>query len=191
MNTIDLPQFTIEPKFGISHEFLKRGIEDLHAAVEYIRNLPYGRISDPSNCALVLIEERGTCSNKHATIAQLAQEQEWPDIHLTVGMYEMNGENTPKISKVLDKYAITSIPEAHCYISYYDKRIDFTHSNSNGEPQISIQSETIITPRQSGSCKKDIHQKWMKKWMKKNGIKIEFDQLWKIREECIRTLSKK
>jgi hypothetical protein len=58
-----------------------------------VRSLPYGRNSDHSDWRLVLGEGRGTCSTKHALLADLARENR-RHVALMLGIYEMDEDNT-------------------------------------------------------------------------------------------------
>jgi hypothetical protein len=64
--------------------------------------LPYGRNSDRSDWRLVLGEGRGTCSAKHALLADLARENR-RHVALVLGIYEMDEDDTQEIGTVLDR----------------------------------------------------------------------------------------
>jgi hypothetical protein len=59
----------------ITRLFRAVGARDFESASLHVLRLPYGRISDRSRFWLVLEEGRGTCTTKHATLAELAREQ--------------------------------------------------------------------------------------------------------------------
>ena len=120
-----LPDFSLESQKGSSGQFVALGIESYRAAADYVWRLPYGRNSDRSDYRLVLKENRGTCSTKHALLANLAQEHEHP-VELLLGIYGMNEHNTPGVGSVLRKYGLDFVPEAHCYLSYLGERVDLT-----------------------------------------------------------------
>ena len=122
-----LPNFPLQPAGEVAAQFLAAGVTDFHSAARHIYRLPYGRISERANFRLVLREGRGTCSAKHALLAQLANEQ-GVKIALTIGIYEMTERNTPGVGAVLEKYSLPYIPEAHCYLTYNGVRIDITRS---------------------------------------------------------------
>jgi hypothetical protein len=86
---------------------------------------PMGATDTPDDPLIVLTENRGTCSTKHALIRRLAMEQDL-DIALVLGMYEMTEQNTPGIGNVLRKYGLATLPEAHCHLRTSGKRIDLT-----------------------------------------------------------------
>src|SRR5438876_7957523 len=75
MNDI-LEQFTNRPLASdgpVTCLFRTAGIHDFVAAAHHIWELPYGRIADRNQLGLVLSEGRGTCSTKHALLAELAR----------------------------------------------------------------------------------------------------------------------
>lgn len=89
-----LPSFALHTEGPLGRRFAALGLDDYRDAARHVRDLPYGRNSDRSNWRLVLKEERGTCSTKHALIAELAHENGRP-VALVLGVYEMDGANTP------------------------------------------------------------------------------------------------
>ena len=55
--------------------FRAAGTHDFVGAARHLLALPYGRIADRNKFWLVLEEGRGTCTTKHALLAELAREQ--------------------------------------------------------------------------------------------------------------------
>src|SRR5262245_1784948 len=76
--------------------FEAAGIHDFAAAARHALTLPYGRIADRKKLWLVLEEGRGSCTTKHALLAELAREQ-GIEVHLTLGIYAMSERNTPGV----------------------------------------------------------------------------------------------
>jgi hypothetical protein len=74
--------------------FRAAGVHDFAGAARHLLALPYGRIADRNKFWLVLEEGRGTCTTKHALLAELGREQQI-DVDLTLSIYEMNERNTP------------------------------------------------------------------------------------------------
>ena len=74
---------------AITAAFTARGVFTYREAGRYLYQLLYGRNTDRSDFRLVLPEGRGTCSTKHALLAELASEQHL-SVALTLGIYEMN-----------------------------------------------------------------------------------------------------
>src|SRR6218665_3494196 len=106
---MELPDFNIQPKGKISQEFLKRNIETFHKATEYIQSLHYGRNSNKDKLETIFKDIKGTCSTKHAVLKKLANENEFINIKLILGIFKMKAENTPKISKTLKNYNLDYI----------------------------------------------------------------------------------
>lgn len=96
----------------LSFKLLNFGITNYKDTLTFIQNLPYGRNSNRSDYSLVLKELKGTCSTKHAFLAELANQQNIPNIKLFVGVYNMCEENTPGIKAVLEKWQLPFLPEA-------------------------------------------------------------------------------
>lgn len=184
-----LPQHRIGPSGEASAQFLALAIDDYRAAARLVNQLPYGRNADRANFRLVLAERRGTCSTKHALLAALALEQRLP-VHLTLGIYEMSERNTPGVGAVLSRHGLAFVPEAHCYLIYNDARIDVTRDAVvAAEPIARFLHEETIAPDQIGDYKVTMHKAWMRDWVARAMPHREWEQVWKIREECIAALS--
>jgi len=186
-----LPSVLLRPAGATSETFLVRSIRNFQAAARYLHYLPYGRNANRADFRLVLPEQRGTCSTKHALLADLAQEQQIPVI-LTLGIYLMHEHNTPGVGSVLEKYGLPCLPEAHCYLTYANTRVDITRSGVEaGEPIGRFLYEETITPASIGAYKVELHQKFLRTWlMNENSVAGRtFEEIWKIREECIAALS--
>ena len=137
----------------------------------------------------MLSERRGTCSTKHALLAALAIEQRLP-IHLTLGIYEMSERNTPGVGAVLSMHGLAYVPEAHCYLIYNDTRIDVTRGAVIPTESIArFLHEETISPEQIGEHKVAMHKAWMREWVAREMPNRNWEQVWKIREECIAALS--
>ncbi|MBI3801545.1 MAG: hypothetical protein HY268_31815 [Deltaproteobacteria bacterium] len=186
-----LPEAPLRPGGQITVELMTRRITDFRSAGRYLHHLPYGRNSDRSDFRLVLSEGRGTCSTKHALLAELAREQNLPLV-LTLGIYQMHERNTPGVGIVLDRYGLPYIPEAHCYLRYEGIRIDITRSGAEpSEPIDRFLSEEAIVPTQIGDYKVQFHQRFLHSWLATTNVVGDrsFAQIWKIREECIAALA--
>jgi hypothetical protein len=181
----------LKPAGVVSAEFIAVRVKDFRAAAKYINHLPYGRNTNCSDVLGVIHEGRGTCSTKHALLCRLASEQGL-DIALVIGIYEMNGRNTPGVGEVLDKYGLESLPEAHCYLRSGHTRIDVTRTRPLylREQVTHFIYEEEIAPDQIGEYKASVHRGFLTQWMKSSiiGIGYTLDDLWRIREECIAAL---
>lgn len=191
MRTEELPNFTIINNGKISKDLLNLGIKDFYQAIKFIGNLHYGRNSQRSLYQLVLTEKRGTCSTKHALLSRLCIEQQVEEIKLYTGIYEMTEYNTPGVGAILKKYGLEFLPEAHCYLKYNKKRYDFTRLDVKGEPINTFLVEEKITPTQIGNYKINFHRSYIPVWLRDKGLchKFNTDNLWEIREDCIKKLS--
>lgn len=187
----NLPNFNIKPKGEISQEFLKRNILKFHHATEFIQNLNYGRNSDKDDLKTVFIDNKGTCSTKHAILKQLANENDFDSIKLTLGIFKMSAGNTPKVGNTLSDNNLIYIPEAHNYLKYKNEIFDFTKQNSSSNDFVSdLLFETEIQPNEINQSKIQIHKAFLINWLNENNdINYSLEELWKIREQCIQDLS--
>lgn len=183
--------FRIISNKEISQLFLKNKCSDFLSASEFVRNLPYRRNPDKDNLVTVFTDQCGTCSTKHALLKKLAEENHQPDFKLMLGIFRMNGKNTPKTKPVLEKYNLEHISEAHNYLKFKNQILDFTKKNSSGTDFVDdILEETEIEPHQITQFKIEFHKNYLKKWLSQNPeIPYSLGELWKIREECIFALS--
>jgi hypothetical protein len=188
-----LPDSPLKPAADITAAFLNLGIRDYRAGARYLNSLPYGRTTSRTDTLAVLREGRGTCSTKHALLKQLGAEQ-GIDIELLIGIYEMTARNTPGVGKVLDKYRLAYVPEAHCYLRYRSERVDVTREIQD-RPATAMGRflhEEEIAPEQIGSYKVELHQRFIRAWLAANLATVggrTFEEIWRIREECIAALS--
>ena len=186
-----LPNPQLTKNKPISQKFLGMGINYFKEAVRHVHSLRYGRNSNRTEILLVLDEEKGTCSSKHALLTSLAKECSIP-LDLMLGIYAMDGSNTTGVEIVLNKYGLESIPEAHCYLRYQKQRIDITRSGVEAtNPITNFLFEEVINPEDISLKKVEIHQNFIKRWLVNSSgssIKYNFDTLWNIREECISVL---
>ncbi len=167
-----------------------KGIRSWNELTIFIESLPYGRNLNRSDFELVLKEMKGTCSSKHALLKRIADINAIPDVQLVLGMYRMNGLNTPRIGSVLTENLLEYIPEAHCYLKINNRRYDLTSKESQIERiENDIIEEKIIRPEQVVEFKVEYHKEFLKSWIKKNKFNFDFDHIWRVRERCIEELS--
>ena len=189
--------FEINSNGEISQLFLKNNCFDFHSASIFIRNLPYRRNLNKDNLPTVFIDEYGTCSTKHALLKILAEENNQPHFKLILGIFKMNGINTPKIKSVFETLRepqsdkLEYIPEAHNYLKFKNQILDFTKKNSSENDFINdLLEETEIQPHQINQFKIEFHKNYLKKWLSEHPeIHYSLDELWNIRELCIAHLS--
>lgn len=180
-----LPDFALDASRPLGAKFAALGIRDYHGAARYVRSLPYGRNSDRSDWRLVLDEGRGTCSTKHALLAELAREN-GRRVALVLGVYEMDGANTPGVGAVLKRDGLRRVPEAHCYLVYEGARVDLTRQGGGGQLQRFLHEEEIEPP-QIGEYKVAAHKRFVRRWAEERGLDLE--HVWRAREECIAALA--
>jgi hypothetical protein len=185
---IVLPESPLSGSGPASESFRQIGCASYRSAARHLHELPYGRNRDRADFMLVLPERRGTCSTKHALLAAVALEQKLP-VALTIGIYDMSEANTPGVGRVLSAHGLESIPEAHCYLRYADRRVDITRAGVS--PQASIdrfREEWTIEPAQIGAHKVELHQRYLRNWLREQNLAFSFVELWGIREKCIQAL---
>src|SRR6187402_1523103 len=165
------------------------GINSWEDLLIYVKNIPYGRNANREDLSLVLKENKGSCSSKHAFLKEVANLNKIPNIKLIIGIYKMN-ENNTKIGTILSDNNIDFIPEAHCYLKIDEVRIDCTTPKSDfSKIEKNIMEEIEIEAFQVGKFKIEYHQKFIKDWLSHSNATITFDQLWAVREQCIAFLS--
>ncbi len=164
---------------------------NFESLIEKVKHIPYGRNSNRSDFSLVLSENKGTCSSKHAFLKDFANQNKIENVKLFIGIYKMNEQNT-KIGSILSDNNMDYIPEAHCYLSIDNQYVDVTTKDSDFEKlKNDILEEIEIEPFQVVDFKVNYHKEFIKKWLIENNIKFTFDEIWEIREQCIKSLSLK
>jgi hypothetical protein len=187
-----LEPVALKPAGDISAAFIRSGSLDYRAAARLVSRLPYGRNTTISDPLIVMRENRGTCSTKHALLRRLATEQGL-DVALVLGIYEMHERNTPGVGPILQKYALVVLPEAHCYLRYSEKRIDVTREIGSHPPEAIAQFlyEEDIGAEQIADYKATLHRQFLRRWIAESSGASghDLDEIWRIREECIAALS--
>ncbi len=182
--------FKLNSKDKLTLELKTIGVSSWSELTNWVRKLQYGRNKNRSDLAMVIKEQKGTCSSKHALLKEVANLNAIPNIKLILGVYKMNSNNTPKIGDVLTKNSLNFIPEAHCYLDINGERVDFTSSNSDfTKIKNDVLLEKEIEPHQVAEFKVDFHKAFVKTWIKEYEIPFSFDEIWTLREECIANLS--
>jgi hypothetical protein len=180
--------FPIENKGYLAVSVLRLGYTHFLDLANFIRSLPYGRTSDTQNVLAVINEKRGTCSSKHVLLTALAHECGHGDIQLMVGIYKMCEENTPGVGKLLKEAGLSYLPEAHNYLLFNTKRYDFTGlKEGKSSPFDSLFFEQSVNVGELFQIKKALHQAEISKFAEQ--LKLDAQNIWKIREACIQVLS--
>ena len=158
--------------------------------IDKVKNLPYDRNTNRYDFSLVLSENKGTCSSKHAFLKDFADKNEIENVKLYIGIFKMNEVNTQKLGDLLTKNNIKYIPEAHCYLKINQIPVDVTTSDSFYDKiKHDIIEEIEIIPNQVSDFKVEYHKAFLKKWIKETNQNNTFEEIWRIREECISKLS--
>jgi len=164
-------------------------LENLSELMAYLRGLPYGRSSIRGRLDLVIAEQKGTCSSKHAFLAAVANEQGWDYVQLILCLYDMREANTPGVGKVLSQAGMDSIPEAHCYVTIRDRSYDLTFLDSDlGSLVEDIKETKVIQPDQIGQWKVEYHRAYLELWCQNNHPDRSMEEIWRVRERCIKQL---
>ena len=158
--------------------------------IDKVKNIPYGRNANRYDFSLVLSENKGTCSSKHAFLKDFADKNEIENVKLYIGIFKMNEVNTQKLGDLLTKNNINYIPEAHCYLKINQIPVDATTSDSFYDKiKQDIMEEIEILPNQVSDFKVEYHKAFLKKWIKETNQNNTFEEIWRIREQCISKLS--
>lgn len=158
--------------------------------IDKVKNLPYGRNANRYDFSLVLSENKGTCSSKHAFLKDFADKNEIENVKLYIGIFKMNEATTPKLGDLLLRNNIEYIPEAHCYLKINQIPVDATTSDSFYDKiKQDIMEEIEIIPNQVSDFKVEYHKAFLKKWIKETNQNNNFEEIWEIREQCIEKLS--
>lgn len=182
--------YILNSEDSLTQLITSKNIYDWTNLLNYVRALPYGRNKNREDLSLVWKEQKGTCSSKHAFLKYVADLNTIPNIELILGLYKMNQDNTPKIGNVLVEQRLAYIPEAHCYLKIDGHRLDFTSEHSDfSKIKNDIILETSILPSQVSAYKVGFHKAYLKGWIKSENIPFSFDEIWKLREQCIENLS--
>ena len=165
------------------------GLTTFGQLVDHVCKLPYGRNSDRADWMLVLPEQQGTCSTKHAFLAAVGRENRL-DVGLVLLVYVMDRENTPGIGSILLSSGLSSLPEAHCLLRTPCGLIDATHPPHPrvGPPGYPLHAEEI-EPDGIDAHKVAVHKKILASWLVANRVSMTLKEAWSVREACIAALS--
>jgi hypothetical protein len=145
--------------------------------INKVKNIPYGRNANRYDFTLVLSENKGTCSSKHAFLKDFADKNEIKNVKLYIGIFKMNEVNTPKLGDLLSKNNINYIPEAHCYLKINQIPVDATTSDSFYDKiKHDILEEIEIIPNQVSDFKVAYHKAFLKKWIEETNQNNTFEE---------------
>lgn len=167
-----------------------RNIHNWSELLNFVKELPYGRNQNRHDLSLVLKDNKGSCSSKHAFVKKIADMNYFENIQLMLGMYKMNHLNTPKIGRIIADSGLDYIPEAHCYLKMNNRRIDLTTKDAGiGNIANYLMEEFEITPDQVDTFKVEYHRNFLEKWVNEQNVKWDAQQIWEVREKCIKNFS--
>lgn len=179
-----------ESKGSISTAIKSLNLNTFKDVTKWVSYLDYRRNTDKDNVLCLFDELCGTCSTKHALLKRLADENGNTELKLMLGIFTMNAKNTPAIKRLLKKYKLDYIPEAHNYLRAYNYILDCTGIGINETKfELDILEEIEIQPDQITDYKVSYHRDYLDSWIKENEIPYSLDEFWKIREECIKALT--
>lgn len=177
----------IRPGDPLCDAVIATGFDRLEALARHVQALPYRRPIHAAHPLAVLREGCGTCSGKHQLLARVAQASGCFNVMLTVGVYDMNEDNTPGVGVVLDEAGVSSLPEAHCYLTVDHQRLDFTGLPPGKRSVFSaLTQEHFPHPDALADRKSEIHRQAL--WVWASGQGMTLDQVWSLREACIEAL---
>jgi hypothetical protein len=127
-----LPDAEIIPVGEFSKKFLDLGIITFKDACNYVHDIDYGSNTNYEDRMILFKENKGTCTSKHAVIAGLAQELNFP-LFKHVCVYKFTEEITTGVNEILKQYEIPYVPMVHCFLVYENYRFDLTEGNRNGK----------------------------------------------------------
>lgn len=159
--------------------------------VRSVRNFKYGRGAQRGDFESVWYHRLGTCSTKHGFLYTIAERNQLPGVQLIVGIYLMNGRNTPKIAHVLEKYGLDALPEAHTYLKTTEGYVDATTNASNYQNfSGDVLEERIVNPAFLVNDKINYHKEFLLRWINNTpNFRYDLEETWAIREACIAALS--
>lgn len=179
-----LPDFPLHPRGPAASACLARGLLDYRAAAAHVAALPYGR-GRTRDDRDILDQRRGTCSTKHAFLARLADEHAVA-VALDLGIYLMDGANTPGVGPVLAAHGLAAIPEAHCVLRWQGHTVDLTRPGITAVPPFLHTQQ--LDPADIVARKPQLHRDFLAAWLPAHLPGWTLDRLWSAREACIAAL---
>jgi len=177
----------IRPGDPLCDAVIATGFERLDQLAAHVQALPYRRPQHAAHPLAVLREGCGTCSGKHQLLARVAQASGCFNVMLTVGLYDMDEDNTPGVGEVLKAAGVSSLPEAHCYLTVDHQRLDFTGLPRGRRSVFSALSQEHFPPPDAlPERKAEVHRQALWVWARAQGMDLQ--QAWALREACIEAL---
>jgi hypothetical protein len=179
--------FAISPATPLGAQVCALGFSRFDVLAAHVRALPCGYAHRPGDPLAILREARGTNSAKHHLLATVAQSCGHPEVVLTLGIYAMSERNTPGIGAILDAASVSSIPQAHCYLTVDNQRLDFTGpSQTPLSPLRSLTAEFFLTPDKLAERRAPLQQQALAQWAAQQSM--SFEAAWALRQACLAVL---
>lgn len=177
---------------AISVAFRQQRLNSFSEVIEWTHQLPYGRNLDRADYMLIFTEGCGTCSTKHAALAALCHENGIEAQH-QVAICQLDTDLDPNVASFLDALGVDFFPEAHCYLRYADRNIDVTFPDQPPTLKTKVLQSFPIEPEQIGHHKLALHHEYLRGWLQDTGLdkRLAFDEVWRLREAWIASLSEK
>ncbi len=167
----------IRKQFAVISFQIAINIMNFQETINIVKQIPYGRNTNRDDFSLVISENKGTCSSKHAYLKDFANKNNIPNVQLIIGMYKMNEQNT-KIGSILSDNNLEYLPEAHCYLKIDGKTVDITSKNSDfSKIKADLLEEIEIEPYQVADFKINYHQNFIKNWLLVTNSKFSFNEI--------------
>jgi hypothetical protein len=104
-------------------------------------------------------------------------------------MYEMSEEYTPGVGALLEAASLSSIPEAHCYLTVDGERIELTGLVAGkSSPFDCLLSEHWVSPQALLKATASLHMDAMAIWAGPRSISTGHARA--IREDCIAAVAR-
>lgn len=164
----------------------QQDLYDWKQLTEYIYHLPYRRTSNRSDLSLVMREQCGTCSGKHAFLMAVAEENKFSNVELHLALFQLNAVNMPCLTNYLQEIGREYLLEAHCYLKINNKSLDVTGSLFDFEMiEPYIVEDQLVNYKELDSIKPAYHKNAVRNWILDKKINDTFDLVWSQRENCI------
>lgn len=164
-------------------------VKTFHQALSFVKSLAYKRISNIDDYTLVVTEQCGTCSTKHAFLAELAHENGRYGIQVELAFFKFKAKIMPHLATEFEKNHISYLPEGHCYLRTPLGKLDLTSNRFDMDKILTpdtVIKTLILSPEQAGNYKQKLHEKYFQDWCKSQ--KLPFEPIWQLRQKIIQHL---
>jgi len=184
---INLDNKLLDPNGAIGKQFYQIGINTLYAAINHVYGLKYQPPSDPFNWNLVISEQCGTCSTRHALLVLLAKEN---NVSFALGhaIYHLTPERFPMLQPILERSGLPFIPESHNFIVYNHYFLDITFpGHAQILPQKDVSLMKTIDCAELLYVKKTWYPVFLKQWLKQYS-NMTLEQYAELHREIVQLL---